>query len=60
MKARDEEGTILFEGSLNSAEVGYLLNFAINNLMAMGAIFDIDGSDAEENRIKMPAGTTVQ
>lgn len=60
VKSKDKEGTVLFEGSLNKIEVGFLLNFAINNLMAMGCIFDMDKPDNGENRIVMPASPTIQ
>lgn len=45
-------------------EVAYLLQFAINALMSMGAELDLEQEaekDGEEvNRIKMPKGTFIQ
>ena len=66
VKSRNEEtGEIEVVGFLNKSEVTYLLQFAINYLMAIGAEVDLkqqaqnaEGEDAM--RIIMPEGMTLQ
>lgn len=62
VKFRDEDGGIQLEGHLNRAEVGFLLQYSINNLMALGAEFMIDKEETKEDevRIVLPAHATVQ
>jgi len=51
-------------GSLNSVEVSFLVQFAINYLMAAGVDIDMkqmeEQEDQEAMRFKIPVGTTVQ
>lgn len=56
VKTKDDEGNILFEGTLNSREVGFLLQYSINDLMAAGVQFHLQepDNDGEEVRIKWP------
>ena len=49
VKTKNEEtGEIIFEGRLNRREVGFLLNYAINDLMHAGVQFHLD-REAEED-----------
>ena len=59
VKAREEDGTIIFEGKLNKQEAGFLLGYSINDLLSAGVQFYLqqppqneDGED--ELRIKFP------
>lgn len=59
VKAKEEDGTIVFEGRLNGKEVGFLLSYAINDLLVAGVEFNMqepeEDDDGEETmRIKMP------
>jgi hypothetical protein len=49
VKFRDEEGNVVLEGHLNRMETAYLLQYAINNLMAEGVMFNLDQEQAEED-----------
>lgn len=65
VKERNEEtGEIECAGWLNKTEVSFLLQYAINQLMAMGAVFDIKREQEENNkdelRIKLPTNETIQ
>lgn len=66
VKTRNEEtGDIEVAGFLNQIEVAYLLQFAINALMSMGAEIELQESAEDEegkeiSRIKMPKGTVLQ
>lgn len=60
VKTKNEEtGEILFEGTLNRKEVGFLLNYAINDLMHAGVQFHLDreqpeGDAEQEVRFEFP------
>ena len=61
----EETGAIEVAGYLNKVEVNYLLQFAINYLMAIGAEVDLkqqaQNAEGEDNlRIIMPEGMTLQ
>lgn len=62
MKERNEEtGELQLIGHLNKSEVSFLLQFAINDLMMKGVLFDLTKEVPEtEMRITMPEGTTIQ
>jgi len=46
---------------LNKSEVSFLLQFAINDLMMKGVLFDLTKEVPEtEMRITMPEGSTLQ
>jgi hypothetical protein len=51
----------LFEGKLNSKEVSFLMQYAINDLVAAGVMFNLDEPDDDEDnpnmRIKWPEGS---
>ena len=56
---RNEDGSVAFTGQLNAAEVSSLLQYSVNNLMALGFVFDmqdIPEDDDVTNRIKAPTG----
>ena len=59
---RNPDGSIQFDGSLNRAEVTTLLQYAVNNLIAMGFILGQDEQVEEEapSRIVAPSGKTIQ
>jgi hypothetical protein len=42
VKAKNEDGDILFEGSINKKELSFLLQYSINDLMAAGVMFNLD------------------
>jgi hypothetical protein len=55
---RNEDGSIAFDGTINKAEVTTLLQYAINNLMAMGFVMDLSDlaeDDDETIRIQSPS-----
>lgn len=59
VKAKEEDGTIVFEGRLNGKEVGFLLSYAINDLLVAGVEFNMqepnEDEEGEENmRINVP------
>jgi hypothetical protein len=61
IKAHDSEGNVVIEGTLNEAEMNYLLQFGINGLMAMGAQFALEESDTDSNvRINFGGADTMQ
>jgi hypothetical protein len=61
VKAHDGEGNVVVEGTLNEAEMNYLLQFGINGLMAMGAQFALEEADEENNiRINFGGATSIQ
>jgi hypothetical protein len=62
VKVKDEDGGIHLDGYLNRAEVGFLLQYSINNLMALGTKFMIDKEESYEDevRIVLPQHETVQ
>lgn len=63
VKFKDEDGNVTVEGFLNRNEVSFLLQYAINNLMADGVMFNITGDQDEDpdddapSRITYPEGT---
>lgn len=60
---RNPDGSIQFDGSLNRAEVTTLLQYAVNNLIAMGFILGQDEQPEEgdaPSRIVTPSGKTIQ
>ena len=60
---RNEDGSIQFAGSLNKAEANTLLQYAVNNLIAMGFIFGQEEEAYEEDspsRIVRPDGRPLQ
>lgn len=64
VRERNEEtGEIEFAGWLNKIEINFLLQYAINNLMAQGVIFDLKKEQeegSEEMRIQIPNNATIQ
>jgi hypothetical protein len=62
VKFRDEDGNVTLEGYLNRNEVSFLLQFAINELMAEGVRFNIandldedeEPDDDDEARLEFP------
>jgi hypothetical protein len=66
VKSRNSDtGEVEVAGHLNQIEVSFLLQFAINALMSMGAEIDLkedddDGEGKKKSRIKLPKGTTLQ
>lgn len=60
---RNDDGSVSFAGSLNKSEVNTLLQYAVNNLMAMGFIFGQDEQEDPEtapSRITRPDGRPLQ
>ncbi len=54
---KNDDGSISFNASLNKAEVNTLLQYAVNNLMAMGYVFDtrlLPEDDDTSNRFQNP------
>lgn len=61
VKFRDENGNIQLEGELTKQEVSFLLQFAVNHLLASGVQFELGKPPTEdESRIVMPEGSTLQ
>lgn len=58
VKARDENGDMLFEGKLNRAEINFLIAYAVNGLMADGVRFNLEPQEEDEDtapsRIEFP------
>lgn len=59
VKAKEEDGTIIFEGKLNRAEAGFLLGYSINDLLGAGVQFYLDQAAQDDSgedvmRIKYP------
>lgn len=48
IKAKDDEGNILFEGKLNKSEVGFLIQYAVNDLIAAGVQFHLEADSTDE------------
>lgn len=55
VRAKRDDGTILFDGELTGQEVAFLLGYAVNDLMTAGVQFlggeeeeDEEGDDAEQ------------
>ena len=62
VKEKNEEtGEIDIVGTLNSPEVNYLVQYAINTLMAQGVQFDLD-KEAKDNELRFafPTDATLQ
>lgn len=60
---RNDDGSVSFAGSLNKSEVNTLLQYAVNNLMAMGFIFGQEEQEDPEtapSRITRPDGKPLQ
>jgi len=53
--AKEEDGTIIFQGKLNKQESSFLLGYAINDLLAAGVQFHLEQPDEGESRLKFPA-----
>lgn len=64
VRERNEEtGEIEFAGWLSKPEINFLLQYAINSLMAQGVIFDLKTEQEEgkeEMRIQIPANESIQ
>jgi hypothetical protein len=60
VKAKDEEGNLLFEGKLNRGEVNFLIAYAVQGLMADGVRFNLEPQDEDEDtapsRLEFPGG----
>lgn len=62
IKSKTEQGDIIFEGNLNKKEVGFLLMYAINDLMQAGVQFNLNlptlvpNTEEEAMRINFPTG----
>jgi hypothetical protein len=57
---KDEEQAVLFQGKLNRNEVGFLLQYAINDLIAAGVQFHLDAEgDDDAIRFTRPDGATI-
>lgn len=57
----EDNERVSFEGELTKKEVSFLLQYAVNALMAAGVIFDLQAPPDEENiRFKTPEGATLQ
>ncbi len=48
IKTKDEDGNVLFEGKLNRNEVGFLIQYAVNDLIAAGVQFHLDQEEDED------------
>jgi hypothetical protein len=53
VKAKNEEGEILFEGKLNKFEVGFLIQYAVNGLMSSGAIFELQRPTERDDEVRI-------
>lgn len=49
VKAKDDDDNIIFEGSLNKKEVAFLIQFAVNMLMADGVQFNLGEPSEDED-----------
>lgn len=56
VKGRDDDGNVLFEGKLNRAEVGFMLQYAINDLVHAGVQFNLQEEDQGDIRFTGFAG----
>lgn len=59
VKNNNDEGDVLFEGSLNKNEVGFLLMYAINDLLQAGVQFHLEEDDGDEENpaVRIDLGT---
>jgi len=62
VREKNELGEMETVGTLNPKEVSFLVQYAINDLMAKGCIFEINrqAENDETIRITLPDGTTLQ
>ena len=61
VKEKDEEtGEIKVVGTLNALEVNFLVQYAINALMAQGVLFELSEQSDSKLRIYREDGTTLQ
>lgn len=62
VKFKDEEGNVHLDGVLNQNEISFLIQYAVNSLMAHGVTFALaKGADNEEEiKFEVPEGSTVQ
>jgi hypothetical protein len=49
VKAKDDEGNIIFEGTLDKSEVSFLIQYSINDLMAAGVQFRMEQDEDEDD-----------
>jgi hypothetical protein len=49
VKAKDDDGNIVFEGKLDKAEISFLIQYAINDLMAAGVQFRMEQDEDEDD-----------
>jgi hypothetical protein len=58
VKAKNEDGSVVFEGLLNRNEVGFLLMYAIKDLLDAGVQFNLQNDEGDEEdpdvRMKFP------
>lgn len=64
VREKNEKGDINTIGELNPTEVNFLVQFAINHLMARGIKLELEEAGSDEDgadlmRIKMPDGTPI-
>lgn len=59
VKEKNAEGDIVIAGTLHDKEVNYLVQFAINALVAMGVEFDLKTRPDETEEIRMKAASGV-
>lgn len=64
VKFKDKDGNVHLEGVLNQNELSFLVQYAVNNLMANGVVFQLKKpteNETDENiEINVPEGTTIQ
>lgn len=65
VKEVDDDGTVTVTGVLNAVEHQYLIQFAINGLMAMGATMALEENPQDEEgndklRIKFNGNNPIQ
>lgn len=51
--ARTEDGDIVFKGSVNRAEVSFLLQYAVNGLMSSGAVLEFTRPEETEDEVRI-------
>lgn len=59
VRAKEEDGSIIFEGKLNKQETSFLLGYSINELLSAGVQFYLQQAPQNEDgddvvRIKYP------
>lgn len=57
---KDENGVTHVKGELTQGEVGFLIQYAVNNLLANGVRFELDRPEQDKERIQVPEGVTIQ